>query len=178
MTSGNRAGGGPVTRLWPKRVYDIRTTFHAPLSFVFTWSTDISSIDPELRRRDFVRKIIRKTPTQTVYEDLEETTAGWGWDRNVTTRAPPDRWRLDATGNHYDTVANYRLRPVEGGRTELHLRFRLRPKSPGDRLPPKGRCERDVLAMWRLYARALERDYRRTAGRRSSGTPASERVAP
>ena len=163
---------------WPKPEYQIRAVFRAPLPFVFTWCTDISPIDPQLRRRDFVRKIIEKSASRVVYEDLEESDAGWSWDRNVVTTKPPDRWRLAAVGNHYDTSADYRLSPLRGGGTRLELSFRLRPKTSEDELPAKRPLERDVRKMWRLYAAALERDYRRTRGTRPSGVQASTHAIP
>jgi hypothetical protein len=164
-----------VAEVWPRRTYRIQAVFCAPLPFVFAWCTDISSIDPKLRRRKFIRKIIDKNPARVVYEDLEESASGWGWDRNVMTRNPPNRWRLDAVGNHFDTVADYLLSPASDGRTRLKLAFRLRPKTAVDRLPAKRSCEREVRAMWRLYAVALERAYRQRPGRSVRGRRASSR---
>ncbi len=167
-----------MTKAWPKPEYRIRAVFRAPLPFVFTWCTDISPMDPHLQRRDFVRKIIEKTAGRVVYEDLEESEAGWSWDRHVVTPEPPDRWRLASVGNHYDIAADYRLSPLRGGGTRLDLSGRLRPKTPEDRLPTKGEFERDVGAMWRLYAAALERDYRRSQGSRPSGAQARRPAIP
>jgi hypothetical protein len=146
-------------RGWPRREYRIRAAFRAPIPFVFAWCTDISPIDPELRRKKFVRKVVEKTSSRVVYEDLEASDRGWTWDRNVVTRMPPDRWTLRAVGNHFDTRADYLLSTARAGRTRLDLRFRLRPKTSQDRLPGRRALERDVGIMWRRYARALERDY-------------------
>ena len=159
-----------MTVRWPVREYRILASFRAPLDFVFAWCTDISPIDPQLRKRAFVRKVIAKSPSRVVYEDLEEGDDGWAWDRNVVTTQPPNRWRLDAVGNHFDTRATYRLSRLPGGRTSLELRFQLRPVGRTDRLPAKSPTERDVARMWRLYGARMESDYR-------SGRPARS-VAP
>jgi hypothetical protein len=123
-----------------------------------------------------VRKIIERTARRVVYEDLEESKTGWSWDRNVVTRRPPDRWSLSAVGNHYDTAAAYRLSSLRGGGTRLDLTFRLRKKGPEDRLPAKGETEREVRAMWRLYAKALERDYALIRRNRRRGARARRRL--
>jgi hypothetical protein len=155
-----------VSDLSKPSVYEIRSTFRAPLSFVYRWCTDYTPADPRLEKEDFTRKIVHRAARRVVYEDLYDTPKGWMWSHQVVTLHPPNRWHAEATGSHRTWSLDYELREVADGGTELLLRGVRRATSLGAPNPPKARMERELRTGWTNYGRALERDYR--ASRRSA----------
>lgn len=148
-------------------VYEVRTTFHAPLEFVFRWCTDYTPKDARYEGADFERRILERSRNRVVYEDLEDSNGGWDWARFVVQLSPPDRWHADSIGNQRRISLDYRLSRLSDQRTALVLRGRRVPDGVGERNPPKSRWEGEVGRLWRNLARALERDYRRARPRRT-----------
>jgi len=142
----------------------IKTDFKAPLSFVFSWCTDFSTSDPKLEKEKYARRIIEKTRSRIVFEDLQDMKDGWSWQRATVTLIPPDRWHMDNIGNRRDVTADYVLSRLPRDQTELDLRWKVRPKTAAVAKITKNERERSVEDMWRKFAEVLERDYRRTGG--------------
>jgi hypothetical protein len=143
------------------RVYEIRTTFRAPLPFVFRWCTDYSPRDPGLHRGAYRRKIVERSERRVVFEDLYDEPNGWAWSRGVSELHPPDRWHAEERGNWRAWSIDYRLRSLAPERTELTIRGRRTPTAIGPPNPAKRTFERELRGIWRGFGRALERDYRR-----------------
>jgi len=150
---------------WPKPTYRVVATFHAPLDFVYRWCTDYTPQDARHEGEHYVRKILRRSPRQVIYEDLEESKAGWFWTRHVVRLSPPRRWHSDSVGSHRAYSLDYVLRTLPGDRTELTLTARRRPYGIGGKNPPKAKWERSVGVSWKHFGRALERDYRKSRAR-------------
>lgn len=146
-------------------VYEVRTTFRAPLPFVFRWCTDYRPDDPAREKEDFQRRILSRTARRVVYEDLSEMPDGWSWSRMTVTLRPPNRWHADAAGNRRTWSLDYVLGELADGRTSFHMRGERRATPLGPPNPPRSALEPELLRSWRNFARALERDYR--ASRRS-----------
>jgi hypothetical protein len=163
------------SRARPSTVYSIRSTFRAPLPFVYRWCTDYSPGDPKLAGETGARRVLRRSARTVVYENLEENAEGWVWSRFQVTLHPPDRWTAVALGNYRTWDLDYRLKSLPNGRTELTLRGRRRPVGLGVKNPPRATLEAELRTMWRRYGRALEQEYDRSGGRRRPGgrTPAS-----
>jgi hypothetical protein len=152
---------------WVGPEFHIRVRFRAPIDYVFAWCTDYTPQDAGLEGETYTRKIIERTPRQVIFEDLEETKTGWDWGRDVVTLRPPNRWDMVGVGNHRDVKANYRLKTLPDGQTELDLRWRRRPIGPDASKLTKAQREASSLRAWKMFGAALERDYR--AGRRPAG---------
>jgi hypothetical protein len=144
----------------PTSIYEFRSTFRAPLPFVFDWCTDYSPEDPTLEKDEYTRRILSRKPRQVVYEDLSDTPNGWLWSRQVVSLHPPNRWHAEATGNHRAWSLDYELVERPRGVTELRFRGVRRATFPGERNPPKARLERELRQSWKNFGRALERDFR------------------
>jgi hypothetical protein len=142
--------------------YEIRTSFRAPLPFVFAWCTDYAPDDHVVEGASAPRKLLRPVHGRIRYEDLDETLDGWMWSRWEVTLHPPDRWHGDAIGNYRGWSIDYSLRELPDGRTEFRLKGRRWPLNLGTRNPPKARQERALLHMWKEFGRALEADYQRS----------------
>ncbi|HEV2166193.1 MAG TPA: hypothetical protein VGS23_04345 [Thermoplasmata archaeon] len=147
---------------WPSPRYEVRVTFRAPLKFVYDWCTDYTPGDARLEGEAYERRILRKTPREVVYEDLEGGPNGWFWSRHVVRLHPPSRWHSDSVGSHRAYSLDYRLKQLPKGSTLFVLRARRRPYGVGGRNPPRSQWERSVGKNWKKFARHLERDYRRT----------------
>ncbi len=143
------------------QVYEIRSTFRAPLGFVFDWCTHYTTDDPRLEKEDYQRRILSRGKRQVVYEDLQDLPGGWMWSRQTVTLHPPNRWHAEAFGSHRVWSLDYTLRDLPDGRTEMTLRGERRPTPIGGRNPPKARLERELRASWKNFGVALERDFRR-----------------
>jgi hypothetical protein len=152
----------------PTAVYDFRTTFRAPLAFVYRWCTDFSPGDPDLEKAEYGRKILKKGRRKVVYEDLYDTSSGWSWSRHVVDLHPPNRWHSVSTGNYRVWDLNYELRAVSETKTAFHLHGTRTPTGLGVRNPSQAEMGRELRSVWRNFGRALERDYR--AGLRSTST--------
>ncbi len=162
---GRRTGRG-----WTGPEYRIRVTFGVPLDFAFAWCTDFTPQDARLEEESYERKIIEQAPRRVIFEDLEETEAGWVWSRDVVTLRPPNRWHMEGTGNHRDVIADYVLSPVLGGRTQLALRWRRRPKMSEEKKLTKAEREASTTRAWKRFSAAMERDYRKSLRTRRPGT--------
>jgi len=160
------------------RVYEIRSVFRAPLSFVFAWCTDYSAEDARLENESYLRRIVERSQRRVVYEDLEDTPQGWSWSRHSVTLRPPNRWRSDSVGNYRTWRLDYTLRPLTGGRTELTLRGVRRATGLASKNPPKAKLERSMRTSWAHFGRALEADYRKSlqSGRAFRGPRRPRRV--
>ncbi len=146
--------------------YRVDVAFRVPLDFAFAWCTDYTPDDPKLEGESYQRKIIERSRRRVVFEDLEETKDGWVWGQDVVTLLPPDRWHMDGVGNRRDVTADYKLSRLSDGRTGLHLQWRRRPNVPAAKELTKAQREADALRAWKRFAVAMERDYRRSQGRR------------
>ncbi len=142
--------------------YRIRVSFGVPLDFAFAWCTDYAPEDASLEGESYQRKIIERTPHRVIFEDLEETADGWDWGRDVVTLLPPNRWHMDGVGNRRDVTADYVLSPLPDRRTRFDLRWRRQPKVPDAKKLTKAEREASTLRAWKLFAAAMERDYRRS----------------
>jgi len=150
-----------MTTRWPGPVYEVRATFDAPLKFVYRWCTDYTPRDARLEEENYERRLLRRSRTEVVYEDLEELNRGWYWTRHVVRLRPPNRWHSDSVGSHRAISLDYRLSRLPGNRTQLTLTARRRPYGIGGKNPPKSEWERSVAGSWKKFGRALERDYKR-----------------
>ena len=139
---------------------EIRSTFRAPIDFVYAWCTDYDPGDARLEKEHYQRRILSRTGKRVVYEDLEEGPHGWVWRRQTVTLAPPHHWHAESVGNYREWSLDYDLRSLPGGRTELTLKGRRRPTPLSGGNPPKAELLRDLRTIWRRFGRALERDYR------------------
>jgi hypothetical protein len=146
-------------------VYEVRSTFRAPLPFVFEWCTDYTPGDPSLEKEPFTRRILERSRRRAVYEDLFDTPNGWMWSHQVVTLRPPNRWHAEATGSHRTWSLDYVLTELPDGGTELWLRGERTPTPLAGRNPPKARLEKELRTSWKNYGRALERDYRASVRR-------------
>jgi hypothetical protein len=149
------------------RNYVVRTTFRAAMPFVLRWCTDYTPEDAGLEGEKFRRRVLERARRKVVYEDLDDLTGGWFWSRWVVTIHPPDRWHGSAVGNYRCWEIDYRLRPRGADRTELTIRGRRTPCLLGSENPPKAELERDLAKTWKRLSRALEADYRKSAGKRA-----------
>ncbi|MGD0249408.1 MAG: hypothetical protein ABSB97_00720 [Thermoplasmata archaeon] len=153
-----------VTR-WPGPSYEIRVSFDAPLDFVYRWCTDFTPQDSQYETEEYQRRILRRSSREVVYEDLEDTKDGWVWSRHVVRLLPPAHWRSDSVGTLRAYALDYRLKRLQGNRTQLTLKARRRPYGIGKKNPRKAQWERSTTAAWKSFARALERDYQKEGAR-------------
>lgn len=162
---------------WPPPEHVIRQTFRAPLDFVFRWCTDFDPDDARREHDTYRRKVVLRHPDQVVYEDLEEGRGGWSWARYDVRLQGPRHWQMESLGTHRLVRADYQLTASSEGTTTLELRLRRRPSLlPSTRLSRRAR-EASISESWKLFARALESDYRRSprAPRRPAGRRARSR---
>ncbi len=155
---------------WVGPEYHASVSFRAPLDFVFAWCTDYTPEDGGLEKEKYERKIIERTPRRVIFEDLEETKNGWDWSRAVVSLRPPNRWHMDGPGNNRDVVADYVLSSLPDGRTRLELRWKRRPKVADAKRRTKAEREASATRAWKMFAAALERDYKRTRQARRKHT--------
>lgn len=157
--------GGPRSFHGPE--YHVSVTFRAPLGFAYSWCTDFRESDPKLEGESYERKIIRRTSASVVYEDLDSKPDGWHWARYDVRLEPPNKWSLLSVGNYRSVRAEYALTRIGEGRTRFDMWFK---REAGPLLAPKvsrRTRERQMTQMWRKFALALERDYRKSSrGRR------------
>lgn len=146
-------------------IYQITRVFRAPLPFAYAWCTDYTSSDRKLQGDPGSRKIVRKTSQRVIYEDLNETPAGWMWSRQTITLRPPNQRGGLAEGNYRTWKLNYSLRELSPDRTEFTMRGERRATPLGQRNPSKAVLERELHLMWRNLGTALERDYRKNVRR-------------
>jgi hypothetical protein len=144
--------------------YRIRITFRVPLEFAFAWCTDYTPEDPKLEGENYQRRILERSQRRFVFEDLEEAKEGWIWSRDTVTLRPPNRWHMDGLGSRADVTADYVLTRLPDDRTQLELRWRRRPRMRVAKPLTKAQREASTLRAWKHFARAMERDYRRSRG--------------
>jgi hypothetical protein len=156
----SRAGGrSRVLRV------EIEQRFRAPLPFVFRWCTDYTPEDPRIEKERYVRRILSRGASAVTYEDLGDHGRGWFLNRQVVTLYPPDHWHAESDGNYRSWSIDYTLRSGPDGSTVLRFRGTRR-ATPLDEAPPTlAAMQRNLRTMWSRFARALERDHRRGAGR-------------
>jgi hypothetical protein len=148
-------------------VYQIKRIFRAPLDFAYTWCTDYTEADRKLQGEKGSRQILRKTSRGAVYEDLTPTPTGWQWSRQSVTFHPPNEWRAIANGNYRAWNLVYSLKELPNGRTEFTMRGKRRATRLGVKNPPRDVLEKELHTMWRNLGNALEKDYRKSASKRS-----------
>lgn len=155
--------GGPRSFHGPE--YHVSVTFRAPIAFAYAWCTDFRESDPQLEEESYERKIVKRTSTRVMYEDLEAGPDGWHWARYDVRLEPPNKWSLLSVGNYRAIRAEYALTRITDERTRFDMWF----KREGGPLPsPKvsrAERERNMTRMWRKFAQALEKDYSRRRGR-------------
>lgn len=162
------SGAMLVPKRWPSARYEVRTSFRAPLEFVYHWCTDFTPKDSRYTGEGYQRRILRRSTRAVVLEDLFDTKQGWIWLRRVVRLSPPARWHADSLGTDREISVEYCLSRLPGDCTQLTIRARRRPYGIGKKNPPKATWERSVRANWTRFGRALERDYRsHLAGRGS-----------
>jgi hypothetical protein len=160
-----------VPARWPGPRYEVRATFRAPLDFVYRWCTDYTTSDSKFTGEGYVRRVLRRTPGEVVFEDLYDNGQSWTWLRRVVRLRPPNGWRADSVGSDRQISVDYRLTKLPGNRTRLTIRARRRPYGIGERNPSKSSWERAVGRNWAKFGRALERDYALGRSRRTSSKP-------
>lgn len=151
---------------WPAPTYRVTAEFSAPRAYVFRWCTDYRADDAKLEGEHFERRILKRSPTEVVYEDLERQKGGWFWSRHVVRLDPPNGWHSDTVGSHRQYSLDYRLSDLPSGGTRLVLTARRRPYGVGGPNPAKAEWERSVTETWKQFSRALEKDYQRSRQRR------------
>jgi len=151
---------------WPGPSYKVRAVFQAPLDFVYRWCTDYTPQDARYEGEAYTRRILKSSPREVVYEDLESTKQGWFWTHHEVRLMPPNRWHSDSVGSHRAYSLDYHLTRLPGDRTQLTLTARRRPYGIGGKNPPKSQWEPSVALAWKHFGRSLERDYRKIAARR------------
>jgi hypothetical protein len=55
---------------WPPPFYKARVILRARIQFAFHWCTDYTSRDPTLERGGYERKILEKSRSRRVFENL------------------------------------------------------------------------------------------------------------
>ena len=144
--------------------YEVRARFRAPLEYVFRWCTDFEPGDAKYGDQGDRRRIISRTPRTVVYQDLGDVGKGWDWTQHTVRLMPPNRWHSDSVGNFRVIALDYRLKRLPNGDTELVLKGKRRPYGIGGKNPSRAEWTRSVGAVWKRYAPALERDYRKSRG--------------
>lgn len=150
----------------PSRRYRVRSTFRAPLTFVFRWCTDYSSKDGRYSGEGYRRRILGRSDRGVVFEDLFETERGWIWIHRAVRFQPPDRWHADSVGSDRRLSVDYRISSLPDGRTMLTIDARRWPYGIGKANPPRPAWERSVARSWKRFGRVLERAYRRSQTKR------------
>lgn len=147
---------------WPGPRYEVRSTFRAPLPFVYRWCTDYTPRDSHYSREKYERRILRRSVREVIFEDLYDRRDGWIWIRRTVRLRPPARWHADSIGSDRALSVDYRLSRLSANSTLLTIRARRRPYGIGVKNPLKSGWERSVAANWATFGRALEREYRRS----------------
>lgn len=158
-----------MPKRWPGPSYEVRSTFRAPLPFVYRWCTDYTPSDARYSLEGYDRRIIRRGRREVIFEDLYDTRQGWIWIRRVVRLLPPDRWHADSVGSDRVLSVDYRLSRLSGNCTVLTIRARRRPHGIGRKNPSKLLWERSVSANWARFGRALEHDFKKSGSKRTPG---------
>ncbi len=142
------------------RRYQVRSTFRAPLPYVFRWCTDYTAKDGQYSGEGYLRRILSRSDRRVVFEDLFDTKQGWIWVHRDVRLRPPDRWHADSVGSDRILSVDYHLASLAGGRTRLTIDARRRPYGIGKANPPKAVWQRNVAGNWERLRLLLEQEYR------------------
>lgn len=145
---------------WPPPTYRFHLEFDVPVAYAFRWCTDYRTDDSRRSREHFERRILSRTRTSVVYEDLWREGRGWGWRRQTVTLEPPNRWYADSFGNVRHAEIDYRLSELPGKRCRLDIVMHRRPSPAYPKQPSRAAWDADLRHMWTNYRRAMHRDYR------------------
>jgi len=145
---------------WPPPEYRFECEFDAPRAFVFRWCTDYRPDDGRLAGERYDRRVLRRSRSEVVFEDLWWEQDGWRWRHNRVRLYPATRWHAESTANFRTASIDYRLVDLPGGRTRLVFRMRRRPTELYPEQPTAGAMRRELTQMWARYGRQLARDYR------------------
>lgn len=145
---------------WPPPEYRFSTEFDAPRAFVYRWCTDYRPEDGTITGERYERRILRRTRSEVVFDDLWWERDGGRWRRYRVRLTPPGAWHADSTANFRTASIDYRLVALPGDRTRLHLRMRRRPTELFPAQPTPAAMHRELRRMWSRLGRQLERDYR------------------
>ncbi len=147
-----------MSRKYVTRTYRLSQTFNAPLGFVYKWCTDFREDDWKYTgskaRRTFLEKSKDKYIWKVRYREGRKTKEGV----RVVWFRPPSAWHLDTCGDGRE-VGDYKLTPKGKDRTRLDMVFDVTYDDSRD-VESKEEWERDSKEHWKLYAAALERDYK------------------
>jgi hypothetical protein len=149
----------------PGPEYHVSTTLRVPIAFAYRWCTDFRPDDAAREGESYERRILERGPRRVVYEDLEWTGAGWRWARHVVTLKPPTRWRTDSVGNYRVLAVDYSLSALGPDKTRFSMVWRRKASPLAGKPPARNTVERSTLAAWRLFAKSMERDYRKRRSR-------------
>ncbi|HZW56658.1 MAG TPA: hypothetical protein VFF30_10260 [Nitrososphaerales archaeon] len=138
--------------------YRFAKEINAPLDYVFQWCTDFSEDDPKITGSSSKRIILEKMKNRAIYVSLTPTAGNSTGGRvYLVDLAPPKAWHMEAHGNGFDSVGEYRLTRISRERTRLAIAFKLRYYSLN--VPTKEDRVKDSRSSWDKYVAALERDY-------------------
>jgi hypothetical protein len=146
--------------LGARAVYDFETTFDVPLAFAYRWCTDYTPKDAAYEGERYQRRILERSPTRVVYEDLDDQPHGWVWRRTEVTLHPPRGWSALSRGNYREFRIEYRLDELPDGKTRFRFRGVRRPTELGRVNPPRARLLRELRTMWRRFGSAMAKEYR------------------
>ena len=147
-----------LSRKYVTRTYKLSQTFKAPLDFVYKWSTDFREDDNKIigtkTKRTFLEKTKRRYVWAVNYKEGNKAKEGI---RAVWFK-PPNAWHLDTCGDGRE-VGDYKLTPKGKNRTRLDMIFDVTYDDPRD-VESKEEWETDGKEHWKLFAAALEREYK------------------
>ncbi len=144
----------------PGPVYRVEIDFRAPLNYVFRWLTDYRTDDAKREGERYERRVLERSRSRVVFEDLESDADGWAWARVWVTLRPPNAYHAERRGNRREWSVDYRLSSRGPAITHLSFRGRRRGLVPEKRLS-RAQRERVLDGMWQHFRRALEADYRK-----------------
>jgi len=140
----------------------VKRVIRAPLKYVFDWCTDFRETDPKIIGSARQRVIIEKTRKRVVFAQVwNEAEGKTRVNVDIVTLKPPDSWHLDMFGSFRNETAEYKLKSLGKGTTQLNVEFKNRWRV----VPKIETSEHEVKRLndiWDGYAEALERDYART----------------
>jgi hypothetical protein len=149
--------------------FHVTAEFRAPLDFVYRWCTDYRPDDARREKDHYERRILERSKTRVVYEDLgDHASGGWWWSRFSVDLRPPSRWHAESVGGYRTLSLDYALTALDAERTRLDLDWRRWPTTVGPARLSKRTVEKGTTQAWKNFAAALEKDYR-SARRKRSG---------
>ncbi len=154
-----------VMTSWPPPVYRYRGEFDVPLEFAFRWCTDYRPDDARRAGGRFDRRVLHRSRSEVLFEDLWWQRDGWRWRRTRVALRAPDAWHAESIGNYRDASIDYRPEPLGEARCRLEIVLRRRPRLGYGPQVPKSEFERELRTMWARFGRSMSRDYRVQRGR-------------